>query len=260
MTAFCSLYLPGVAPIADSIRTALAALGYEFYDPFGLIPGKAFPHVARLFVAPPRGGWMRVLVVPETASLDALLPSLSRLAPCLLVSLDGDDAHIEACAGEKPAAPEIAFSAYARDAGCLRSALEDALVPTDSRAVGGVPLDALPDDVRALAGSLDPRQTESLFARISGTVARKSGADPAARDLLRQPDWNSVGGRRIAAVMDCLGVPNWRDPDFVTLRDAYALHHRRRQRPNATLYPGDTEALAAVPDALDYTPIYAGKS
>ena len=60
--------------------------------------------------------------------------------------------------------------------------------------------------------------------------------------------------------MDCLRIPNWRDPDFVTLRDAYALHERRRRSPKATLYPGDAETLAAVPDALAYTPIYAGKA
>ena len=60
--------------------------------------------------------------------------------------------------------------------------------------------------------------------------------------------------------MDCLNIPDWRAPDFVTLRDAYALHKRRQRSPNATLYPGDAEALAAVPDALTYTPIYAGKS
>jgi hypothetical protein len=59
--------------------------------------------------------------------------------------------------------------------------------------------------------------------------------------------------------MDCLRIPDWRDPDFVTLRDAYALHKRRERSPNATLYPGDAEALAAVPDALTYTPVYAGK-
>jgi hypothetical protein len=111
-----------------------------------------------------------------------------------------------------------------------------------------------------MAGRLDPRQAESLFTRISGAVAQKGGADPAARELLRQPDWNSAGGRKIIALMDCLGIAGWRAPDFVTLRDAYALHVRRQRSPNAKLYPGDAEALAAVPDALDYTPIYAGKS
>ncbi len=99
-----------------------------------------------------------------------------------------------------------------------------------------------------------------MFARMSGTLARKAGDSEEAREMLRQPDWNSSGGARIQALMHCLRIPAWRDPDFVTLRDAYALHIRRRRSPTAVLYPGDAEALAAVPNALSYTPVYAGKA
>jgi hypothetical protein len=97
-----------------------------------------------------------------------------------------------------------------------------------------------------------------MFRKMSGALAQKGvGGDPS--ELLRKPDWNSAGGARIRALADCLNIPNWQAPDFVTLRDAYALHERRRRSPNATPYPGDAEALAAVPDALDYTPVYYGK-
>ena len=51
---------------------------------------------------------------------------------------------------------------------------------------------------------------------------------------------------------------DWHAPDFTTLRDAYQVAERRQRRPNAGLYPGDAEALAAVPDALAYTPVYGG--
>lgn len=251
MTAFCSLYLPGAADIAEPIRAALAALGYASFDPFGLIPGKAYPQAVRLFVAPSRGGWTRVLGAPDPA----LLPTLSHTAPCLLVELDGADAHIEAYAGGATASPETAFAAYLRSPDCL----EREAHPTGNRpALGGVALDALPDDVRALAKTVDLRQAESMFARMSGSLAAKAGGDPG--DLLRQPEWDSAGGRKIRILMDCLDIPGWQTPDFVTLRDAYALHKRRQRSPNATLYPGDAEALAAVPDALAYTPIYAGKA
>jgi hypothetical protein len=60
--------------------------------------------------------------------------------------------------------------------------------------------------------------------------------------------------------MNCLTIPlGWISPDFVALRDAYQLHERRRRNPNAMLYPGDAEAMAAVPNALDYAVVYAGK-
>ena len=110
-----------------------------------------------------------------------------------------------------------------------------------------------------MAKQVDLRQAGKLFERMSATLARKTNADPAADDLLKQPDWSSAGGQRIRALMDCLAVPDWQAPDFVTLRDAYALHHRRQRSPQARLYPGDAEALAAVPDALAYTPVYGGK-
>ncbi len=110
-----------------------------------------------------------------------------------------------------------------------------------------------------MAAQVDLKQAGRLFERMSATLARKTSADPAAGDLLKQPDWSSAGGQRIRALMDCLNVPNWQAPDFVTLRDAYALHERRQRSPKARLYPGDAEALAAVPDALAYTPVYGGK-
>ncbi|MBL8157537.1 MAG: hypothetical protein JNM70_25480, partial [Anaerolineae bacterium] len=42
------------------------------------------------------------------------------------------------------------------------------------------------------------------------------------------------------------------------LRDAYQLHSRRQRNPNARAYPGDEAVMAAVPDALMYTPVYGG--
>jgi hypothetical protein len=205
----------------------------------------------RLFVAPARDGWTRVIGEPDPA----LLPELSRLAPVLLTALDGADARIDAYADGQPTTPENAFPAQAD---CIRQARAQRATPPGA-SIGGVALDALPGDVQALAQKVDLKGANAMFARLSGNLAAKSGGDPAARDLLRQPEWSSAGGAQIAAVVGCLGIPGWRDPDFVTLRDAYALHVRRRRSPNATLYPGDSEALAAVPDALDYAPVYAGK-
>ena len=185
----------------------------------------------------------------------ALLPALSQLALCLLIELDGADARIEVYADGAAAALETALAPFAHTSNCLDTAPAG---DNSSPALGEVALDALPQDVQALAQRVDLKQANAMFSRLSGSLMKKTGGDPG--DLLRQPEWSSAGGARISALMDCLDIPDWRAPDFVTLRDAYALHERKRRSPKAMLYPGDAEALAAVPDALMYTPIYGGKS
>ena len=256
MTSWSSLYLPCVDNVAETLQDALKALGYQRYDPFGLIPGKAaYPQAVRLFIPPASGGWTRLIGEADPA----LLPPLSLLAPCLSVELDGDQATFAAYNEGEVSTPEVAFAPYTHEHDCIRLSLQKTEA-SNSASLGGVSLDVLPDDVQALAGRVDLKQAGKMFNRLSANLAPKSGGDPSARDLMRQPEWNSVGGARITALMDCLRIPNWRDPDFVTLRDAYALHERRRRSPKATLYPGDAETMAAVPDALSYTPVYAGKS
>ncbi len=256
MTAWQSLYLPSEGDIAGSLKNALTSRGYTPFDPFGLLPAKTYPQAVRLFVAPAKGGWTRVIGAPDPL----ILPELSLLAPCLLVELDGAAARIEAYTEGEAAAPELALMTYAHEHDCIHLALEGTPNVSRTPSLGGVALDALPNDVQALAEQVDARHAESLFARISGTLASKGGTNPEAAELLRQPEWNSAGGALISALMDCLRIPKWRAPDFVTLRDAYALHKRLERTPGARLYPGDAEALAAVPDALTYTPVYMGKA
>jgi hypothetical protein len=118
-----------------------------------------------------------------------------------------------------------------------------------------------------LAGQVNPAQAQKLFSRLTGQVMKKAGGGEeadAARALVAGSgdiNWNSAAGRRIQALMACLTVPdNWREPDFISLRDAYQLHERRRRAPNARLYPGEAETMARVPDALNYTPVYGGRS
>ena len=255
MTSWSSLYLPCVDNIAETLKDALKALGYQLYDPFGLIPGKAYPQVVRLFIMPASNGWTRIIGEPDPA----LLTPLSLLAPCLLVELDESEAAFTAYIEGEVSTPEVAFAPYTHEHDCIHLSLQKTEA-SNNPSLGGVSLDALPDDVQALAGRVDLKQAGKMFNRLSANLAPKSGGDPSARDLIRQPEWNSVGGARIRALMDCLRIPNWRDPDFITLRDAYALHERRRRSPKATLYPGDAETMAAVPDARSYLPIYAGKS
>lgn len=264
MTAWHSLYLPGAtqAAVAASLRESALTLGYSPFDPFGLIPGRSYPHAVRLFIGPASAGWLRVVGQPDARQL----PELSQLAPVLSLALDGGSAEI-ALWRDGTRQPAEAFAPWLRD-GFSADDIRRILDASDEgpRRADSLPFDALPDDVRQMAGKVDPKQARSMFARLTQTTLGKAGGDDEAaknaQALLaagQPPDWTSGGGARISRLMGCLTVPNdWREPDFTTLRDAYQLHLRRQRRPNADLYPGDAEAMAAVPNALDYVPVYAG--
>src|SRR5436305_14681566 len=105
MTSWSSLYLPCADNVVETLKDALKALGYHLYDPFGLIPGKAYPQVVRLFVAPAREGWTRIIGEPDA---DLLAP-LSQIAPCLQIQLDGPNATIAAYENGSSVAPSEAF-------------------------------------------------------------------------------------------------------------------------------------------------------
>jgi hypothetical protein len=218
----------------------------------------------RLFVTPERGGWVRVIGEP-----DPRLPGLlSRGRAALALTLDGTAAAATVWkdGGETSLDALAPYLRPGRTPGDLARALT-APVALPNALSPSLPLNALPDDVRALADRVSPGKAESLFARLAGTAARRAGQDAADADAARrliaagQPaDWDSPGGRRLTAFVACLTVPDgWREPAFVALRDAYQLHERRRRSPDAALYPGDAEAMARAPDALDYTPVYAGR-
>lgn len=269
--SWTSLYLPCDEPLIPALQNSLTTLGYTFYNPFGLLPGKAYAQTVRLFVAPPANGWTRVIGEPDVRQL---VP-LSKQCLCLYVALDGKDAQIKVCADGEQVEPHAALIPYlraGRSADDLQKALDSAPIsPVEKEENAGSPMfvvsfDGLPNDLRAMAGQVNPAQAQQMFERLSGALMRKvsPGAEAAgeARRMLaggNAPDWNSAGGRRIRALMACLTVPDdWREPDFTTLRDAYQVHERRRRKPDARLYPGDAEAMQNVPNALDYTPVYGG--
>jgi hypothetical protein len=113
-----------------------------------------------------------------------------------------------------------------------------------------------------MAGGVNLKQAERLFNRAAKGIFRGSSSEDA-RALLSEdttPNWDSSGGRQLAALMACLTIPtNWREPDFTAVRDAYPLYLRKQRKPDAQLYPGDAELMALVPEALAYTPVYGGQ-
>lgn len=252
--------------VIQQLQDSLTTLGYTLYNPFGLIPGKAYARPVRLFVAPEADGWVKVIGAPD----DAQLPILSQTNPLIYAALNGDEADLRVYVDSQEAELESGLFPYLR-VGVTADQLQQALHATSNiismdKANSGLPFDALPDDIKAMAGKVNPHQAQKMFTNLTGHFMNKvgngSGQADAARELISSSDtlnWNSSGGVRIQALMKCLNVPStWSEPDFDSLRDAYPLCERRRRNPNARVYPGDETVMAKVPDALSYMPVYGG--
>jgi hypothetical protein len=259
MTAWHSLYLPFAEPeaLAQQLKSTLTAEDYTLYDPFGLMPGRAYTQTVKTFIAPAQNGWIRLLT--ESALPETALAALSSLALTLVVSLAEGEARFAVYQSGWQVDVVSALTPYLTTSPeTLRRALTLTVIDQQDRETT-LPFDALGGEVKAMAENVNPQQAQKMFNKIAGQLL-KGDQKAAARGLLNSAvDWNSAGGKRIEAVMACLTVPSWREPDYVALRDAYALRSRLRRKPNAALYPGDEAALAAVPNALDYLPVFAGK-
>src|SRR5690606_16247422 len=168
MNAWCSLYLPCAdnALVIEAARESLTALGYTLYNPFGVMPGLTFPQAVRLFIAPVKQGWARVIGTPDLAQL----PAFSRVATCLCAALDGDHgARLLVFADGQTVETETALVPHLRTGfslGDLRRVLAGdvpAVVDSDQGQLGGVPITSLPADLQALAGGIDAQQAQKLF-------------------------------------------------------------------------------------------------
>lgn len=268
--------------VAAALRELLAGQGYSAYDPFPGGTGTP-PHLhdmVRQFVAPARAGWLCVLGQPD----EAILPQLSRRldAPVLYGWLADDERGGFALfrAGERLDDP-AAFEPYLKPAmppdrltrafdGTLPVAVEDSGEPP----VAVLGADALPPDLQQMAQDrgVDPAKANTMFERLSGSLfgklARQAGAgadaeQDQARAILMgggRDLWNSTAGQRVRAIASVLDLPDhWRDPSHQALRDAYHVHRLRQRAPRMPLMPGDKEALDAVPDALEFLPVYMGR-
>ncbi len=277
-----TLFVPleDAARVEAALRAALADLGYRPYDPFpggtGTPPG--LTDLARGFVAPPGEGWTRVLGPLDPAAFPALGAALG--VPLLEGWLaDGSGGFAVWRAGLRDASAD-ALAAFLRP-DRPREALDRALRGEGTLSVessGAPPIhvigaDALPPDVAKLAQAhgVNPKQADKLVQRLSGNLfgrlnRQAGGSDDEtqaqARALLAgQADpWAEPEGQRVRALASVLAIPSrWRDPSWEAVRDAYQLRRLRQRNPRLPLMPGDQQTLDAVPDALDYRPVYMGR-
>lgn len=260
-----SLYSYFVEPenLAETFRECLKSAGYTLYDPFGGIPGQAYPTTVKTFIAPPADGWTRILVEGTVAS--GLCPQLSHRGLLLSVVFDETRTSIETYTQGEAVEPFTVLQAHLREnisTDHLKLALSGDAPPTTQKQSDDIPLDVLPDDVQSMAQNLNSKHIRKMFNKLmKGVNKRVSGDSESALDLLRgNVDWSSAGGRQVQALMHCLTIPDpyWRTPDFVTLRESYQLHKRLQKNPKAMRYPGDDAIMHAVANALDYIPVYGG--
>jgi hypothetical protein len=268
-------------PTADSkrvlaaLRTPLEALDYTPFDPFpggtGTPPG--LTALVRLFVAPPQGEWISVMgEYPEDR-----LPDFSREigAPVIYGWLTEDSGGLALYQAGARRDDPAAFEPYLRPdqppdilPRAWAGQVKVEAVESDQPPVAVLGADALPPELQQLAREqgADPVQANKMFKKVSGKLLKGLGGG-AEQDQARamfmgggQDVWNSLNGQRVRAVMSVLNLPaNWRVPSLQAVRDAYQLYRLRERAPRLALMPGDQEAMAAVPDALGYTPVYLGR-
>jgi hypothetical protein len=250
-----SLYVPGAEPagLADTVESALASAGATKYDPFGTMPGLSYPRAVKLFFAPKVGNWVRLIVSPDcvlepvvtAAALDAPLVAgfiSSELVPTLTFYRGGQ--LIDA----------PAISPYVTDTEGFAAHLKHP--KTGASGVGGVSSGALPSDVRAMSGGLPAKQVERMVNSMTGAISK--GDRAGAQAALQSVDWESGAGAWMRTALAYFGLGDSVLPDYATVSTAYRTAKRLARNPKATLYPGDAEARDAVPDVLDYLPVFYG--
>lgn len=285
-----SLFVPvtDAEPVIAALRSLLAAHGYATYDPFpggtGTPPG--FTHTVRLFAAPPQDGWLRLLGELDEALQIEFSAAVGH--PVLSAWLTGAGGGIAVLEGGERRDDPVAFGPFLR-VGVDPERLPQAFageVPVEAVDRAEPPAvvlgaDSLPPELQQFAQQqgVDSRRASKTFERLSsslfGRLARGGETndgdddDPASEQAAARAMfaggghdiWNSSHGQRLRAVAHVITLPgNWRVPAWETVRDAYQVHRLRQRSPRMALMPGDKEALDAVPDALDYVPVYAGRA
>ncbi len=265
-----SLYLlTADAPaVAAALIDALHQHGYQRYDPFaggsGTPPGlKTF---IRQYVAPSLDGWVRVLGDPDPGTLTDLSTHWTLLHAWLTDTGSGIDVYQN---GAVNADGLILYLRPGKTADDLNRAWQGAMPTPADR-----PASILPDDVQQLAQGrhVNPQQANRMIDRLTGQLFgkldRQSGGEASAMQAQarvlasggNRPDWNSPAGQRLKALASVLTLPaNWREPDFIAVRDAYQAARMLRRNPNARLMSDEQAALKALPDAIAYEAIYMGK-
>lgn len=250
MPRFDHLYVQALESPATQLREALAAAGWQAYDPFpgGVGTPPALRQFVRLLISPPTEGWVRAYGDP-TAAFPAVIRTLSagRLAihVWLADKQGGLDAYVDG-----HAKPDRLAALVRSDADTL-----DETQPGPNILPAG--LDAL-----AVQGNVNPSQASSFINRVARQVlGGKAQAEQASALIAASgPDWGSEAGRALIQRLGQFTLPGHpRSPLFETIREAYHAARAIARQPTASLLPSERAALTAIPNAGDFQPVYMGR-
>lgn len=151
--------------IIQVIESSFTEQGYTRYNPFGAIPGIAYPDSIRLFLDPTSD---RIIGNPSTA----IATALSRLGVVLSLTLEGETAEFTVYSGGDLVDPLPTLESHLRDgftAADLQNALSGSFT-SDPKNDNIVPMDVLPDDVQNMAKNLNPKHINRLFTKLMKQV------------------------------------------------------------------------------------------
>jgi len=276
-----SLFLPEAEPetVISALRSVLIAHGYAEYDPFpgGTGTPPKLAATVRHFVSPVSDGWVRVLGEPDDDVLHAFHEALDH--PVIVGWLTGEDGGFALLHGGERHDDPAVFADYLHPdhspdtlARAFAGKIKVKALDPDLPPVAVLGAESLPPELQQFAQQqgVDATKANKLVERLGGKLlGRFSNDAPDAPDQAhamlsgagRAPDiWNSLDGQRVRAIASVLNLPdNWRLPTWQQVRDAYQVFRLRVRSPRMMLMPGDQEAMDAVLDALNYTPVYMGK-
>lgn len=255
--------------VESILKSRLQESGYAFYDPF---PGGAGTPVGlqqriRSFLSPPHNNWVRLLFAPnEQWPEETTHDVLSGLPVIRAAYVSAEQFEIGTIvAGMSGLAPFLR-------AGLTEADLEKATAATPApSAVTNTP--DLPPELQKFAQEqgVDAQHVDKFVQKMAGSVFKKMGSEQTAQaqaksamaGAAKQPEveWSSPAGQALQRVMACLSVPEkWWQPDWKTISAAYQTARQVQRDPKSLMLPGDKQALAALPNALEFTPLYMGKN
>jgi hypothetical protein len=248
-----SLYLPTAQSqqVADVLNNLHQAAAYRPYNPFPGGPGtpQGVSQFVRLFLAPPEGGWTRLIGIPDVNLLTSLATALN--LTLLHTFISEEEAHINAIG----AAQLADFLRPGKTSADLERARQ--VTPVE----GSAPASPMSDIAKQYG--VNPKAADKLIQKSVGTIFNKldqSAADAQAEVNKAAFSWGLPAAQRLSALMACLTLPeNWRDPSYADLAAAYPIACLLDQDEDAPLLPGDEALLDKVEFPLDYTPFYYAK-
>jgi hypothetical protein len=251
--------------VVASLTQWIEAQNYVAYDPFagGLGAPIKLKDRLKLFAAPPLEGWSSLVIAADNPLEQSAMMVLSDLAPVVVfhifadsppdISVYRDHQFYQAPDGLVP----LLKSDYSRDQ--LYAAWE---------AMGSADVTrSLDDDVAAsgpvkwLVNRMTRRYVKEMEADGADIAAVKAAAQSALNQSADEIDFQRPDIRALQAITNCLNLPeDWGFPTWRMLNKAYSVARQRDYRANAITVPGDDDLLQAIPNALNYRPLFYARA